>query len=96
MSGVEIAGGLVGEQDSRRVDQRAGDGDALHLAAGELEGHARGEGLHFDSRRRASGEAAGCRAGKQQRQLDILDHGERVDELERLKDEADFLAPETG
>ena len=34
--GVEVAGGLVGEEERRPVDQRAGDGDALLLAAGEL------------------------------------------------------------
>ena len=34
--GIEVAGGLVGEQQRRIVGQRAGDGDALLLAAGEL------------------------------------------------------------
>src|SRR5215471_2260576 len=33
---VEVAGRLVGEQQRRMVYQRAGDGDALLLAAGEL------------------------------------------------------------
>ena len=33
---VEVAGRLVGEQHRRLADQRAGDGDALLLAAGEL------------------------------------------------------------
>src|SRR5689334_25085973 len=33
---VEIAGWLIGEQDRRIVEQRARDGDALLLAAGEL------------------------------------------------------------
>ena len=33
---VEIAGRLVGEDDLRARAQRAGDGDALLLAAGEL------------------------------------------------------------
>ena len=32
--GVEVAGGLVGEDDGRTVDEGAGDGDALALAAG--------------------------------------------------------------
>ena len=34
--GVERAGRLVGKQDIRIVHKRAGDGDALHLAAGHL------------------------------------------------------------
>src|SRR6201996_5656501 len=33
---IEIAGGLVGQKDARTVGQRAGDGDALLLAAGKL------------------------------------------------------------
>ena len=35
---VEVAGRLVGEEDRGVVDERAGDGDALLLAAGELVG----------------------------------------------------------
>lgn len=35
---VERAGGLVSQNDERVVDQRAGDADALLLAAGELGG----------------------------------------------------------
>ena len=34
--GVEVAGGLVGKEDFRFVNQRAGDADALLFAAGEL------------------------------------------------------------
>ena len=48
--GVEVAGGLVGEDDGRAVDQGAGDGDALALAAGELVGlvvHARLQGRRW-------------------------------------------------
>src|SRR5215471_16649958 len=36
--GVEVAGGLVGEDEVRLVDQRPGTGDALRLTAGELTG----------------------------------------------------------
>ena len=34
--GIEIAGGLVGQDQDRLVDHGAGDGDALLLAAGKL------------------------------------------------------------
>ena len=34
--GVEVAGGLVGEEELRAVGERPRDGDALLLAAGEL------------------------------------------------------------
>ena len=37
---VEVAGGLVGEENVRLREERAGDGDALALAAGELRGAA--------------------------------------------------------
>src|SRR5208282_3407025 len=43
---VQVAGGLVGQDDGGIVDQRAGDGHTLPLAAGELVGlvhHAVGE-----------------------------------------------------
>ena len=39
--GVEVAGRLVGEQERRVVDERARDGEALLLAAGELVGEPR-------------------------------------------------------
>ena len=38
VGGVEVAGGLVGEDDGRAEDEGAGEGDALLLAAGELDG----------------------------------------------------------
>src|SRR5919198_629372 len=36
---VEVAGRLVGEEQARAVDERAGDRDALLLAAREVAGH---------------------------------------------------------
>ena len=33
---IEVAGGFVGDDEARVVDHGAGDGRALHLAAGEL------------------------------------------------------------
>src|SRR5882724_10023302 len=42
--GVEVSGGLVGEDDGGAVDEGASDGDTLALASGELVGlvhHAR-------------------------------------------------------
>ena len=35
-SRVQVAGGLVGQQDGRVAHQRPGDGEALLLAAGQL------------------------------------------------------------
>ena len=39
--GIEVRGGLVQNQDGRVLEQRAGDGDALPLAAAELQRRAR-------------------------------------------------------
>src|SRR4030095_5041992 len=39
---IESAGGLVGENDRRVVNQRPGNGDALLLAAGKFRGPMRG------------------------------------------------------
>ena len=38
LRGVEVAGGLVGEQQRRRMNNGARNADQLLLAAGELEG----------------------------------------------------------
>lgn len=45
---IEVAGGLVGENERRAGDQRAGDGDALLLAAGELPRHVIFTGLEME------------------------------------------------
>ena len=37
-SGVEVAGGFIGEEQGGVVDQGPGDGDTLLLSAGELRG----------------------------------------------------------
>ena len=46
--GVEIARRLVGQKEARGIDEGAGDGDALHLAAGKLVRVAGGESGHLD------------------------------------------------
>ena len=35
-AGIQVAGRLVGQQDRRMIDERAGDGHALLLPAGKL------------------------------------------------------------
>ena len=91
--GVEIAGGLVGEKELWRVHQRAGDGHALHLAAGELVRKTVAEAVEFDPAQTFAGGGAGMAdASEEQRQFDIFEDGEGVQELEGLEDEADFFA----
>ena len=57
--GVEVSGGLVGEDDGGLVDQGAGDGDALALTAGELVGLVHHAGAEVDGFEHGLG-AGGC------------------------------------
>src|SRR5882762_7245596 len=90
---VEVAGGLVAEQEGGIGDDGAGDGHALFLSAGELARvviHALGKaddaerGLHVLA---ALGLGEFC---EKQGQLDVLKGGEHGDEVVHLKDEADM------
>ena len=91
---VEIAGRLVGEQDRRIVRQRARDRDALLLAARELRrivmaalGRAR------PPRAAPSRAPRGLRhAGDLHRHQDVLERGQRRQQVEELEDEADARA----
>ena len=95
--GVEIAGGLVGEEDFRFGDDGAGDGDALLLAAGEsgrlvVEAVAQAEQVDGDV------EAVGVEAVALDllRQDDVAAGGEAGEEVEALEDEADGAAAKQG
>ena len=74
--GIEVAGGLVGQQDRGVVHQRAGHGHALPLAAGKLVGlvvHALLQ-IHLLQRLSwpCSMRSAGGHAGIDQRQFHIV------------------------
>ena len=92
--GVEIAGRLVGQDDGRAVDEGAGDGDALALAAGEFVGlvvHAR---LEADVGERLLGALDAFRGGHavvDERQLDVVQRRGAREQVEGLEDESDFL-----
>jgi hypothetical protein len=91
--GVEIAGGLIGEEEFRRVHQSASDGDTLHLSTGELVRKAVAEAVEFDPAQTLVGDGAGSEdASEQKRKLDIFVDSEGVEELKGLKDKADFVA----
>ena len=73
--GVEVSGGLVGEDDGGAVDEGAGDGDALALAAGELVGLVHHAGAEVDGLEHglgALGALGGGRAVVDQGQLDVV------------------------
>ena len=97
--GVEIASGFVGEKDGGRVDESASDGDALALTAGEFVGlvhHAVGE---IDLRERFLGALDAFGSGSavvDHGQLDVVKSGGAREQVERLKDEADFLVADVG
>src|SRR5882757_2284088 len=94
---VQVAGGLVGEDDRRLAGQCPGDGNALLLAAGQL-GRAVpqpvGQAHRFDDGVEPVG--VGLGAGEGQRQPDVLQRRQRGHEVERLEDEADLGAPQQG
>ena len=77
--------------DGRLVDQGAGDGHALPLAARELRRPVRRPRHQVHDLQRGDGAPAGLlgrHAGDQQRQLDVLDGGEDGQQVVELEDEA--------
>jgi hypothetical protein len=97
--GVEVAGGLVGEDDGGVVDQGAGDGDALALSAGELVGLVVHAGFEVDVAQGLFGALdalGGGGAVVDERQLDVVQSGGAGQQVEGLEDEADFLVADAG
>ena len=96
--GVKRAGGLVGQHDLRVVDERAGDGDALHLAAREL-ARLLVQVLGQPDRRQGFLGAAGAlglpHARERQRQLHVLQDGLVRDEVVALEHEPDAVVAES-
>ena len=96
---VDVAGRFVGEQQARPADHRAGDGDALLLAAGQ-----RGrKGVNLVGEP-DPGEQLGdvlvdlvlALATDLQRQRDVLERGQMVEQAEILEHHADSPAHEGG
>ena len=92
--GIEVAGGLVGQQDRRVVDQGASDRHALALTAGELVGLVVHALFEIDL---AHGEFGALEAlfaghaGIDQRQFHVVQRGGAGQQVEGLENEADFL-----
>jgi len=88
---VEIAGGLVGEDEFGLIDERSGDGDSLLFTAGKICGEmfeAIGEAdtlERFDSLR-FIGDGMEIL-----REHDVFERGEVRHEMKLLKDETDFF-----
>ena len=98
-AGVEVAGGLVGEQDAGRGDEGAGKGDALLFASGELAGAVRGAigKAYFGEPGAGFGERGGVgfAAGEQGHGY-VLEGGELRHEVVKLPDVADVAVAEGG
>src|SRR5690348_13513264 len=90
---IEVTGRLVGQEDGGLPDQCAGDGDALLLTTGKLRRIVLRAMSHADAIEHvlhALFAFLGAHAAVSERQLDVFKYGEVADEIERLKDEADF------
>ncbi len=89
---VEVAGGLVGQQDGRADHQRPGDGYPLLLAAGEFGRafvgvHRQPDGVEQFEGALARGGIGLCTA-EQRGHHHVVDHAEGVDEVVELEHEA--------
>ena len=97
-SGIEVPGGLVGQQDQRPVDEGPGDRHPLLLASRELAGeavHLAGQPDQFQDGGHLAVDYLGALAYHLQREGHVLGHRLLLEELEVLEHIAD-VAPEVG
>ena len=81
------------------MDERAGEGGALHLAAGELVGSVKAAVGQADGFKKVPGSVFAQRvrpAREQEGKKDIFFHGEGGEEVEELEDEADLELAQAG
>ena len=93
--GVEVAGGLVGEEDPRPVHQGTGDRHALLLTAAQLIGKLVELVLEPDDPERLLdllAQVALAGAGHLQREGDVLRHRAPAEQLVVLEDDAELAA----
>jgi hypothetical protein len=93
---VEVAGGLVGEDELGVIDEGAGDGDTLLLAAGKLSGEMLDAVGEADASERGASFGFVSGAVEVLSEHDVFEGGEIRHEVELLEDEADFLGAEAS
>ena len=97
--GVEVSGGLVGEEDAGLAAQGPGHGDALLLAARKLARIVPHAVAHPDLFQRLGGALFALGGGESpvgQGKLDVLEDREVADEVEALENETDLAVPDPG
>ena len=97
--GVEVAGGLIRQQQGGTVHQRAGNCHALLLTARELIGHAVPQGGQADLVQHFLRSLACCGArlaGIQQGQGHVFQHVHALQEIETLKDKTNGAVAHLG
>lgn len=97
--GIEVAGGFIGEEDGGAVDEGAGDGGALELAARELVRTMVGAIAQTDSGEEFMGAGfggGGNATGEEEGKKNVFLDGEGGKEMEELKNEANFEATKGG
>src|SRR6185437_15336429 len=87
----EIARGFVGKNELGMIDERAGDGDALLFAAGELRRKMSESFAQTDAAEGFRGFVFVRGAVKILCEHDVFNRGEIRDKMKLLKDKADFL-----
>jgi hypothetical protein len=98
---IQVAGGLIRQQERRVAGDRPRDRDALLLATGQLRRHmfhARGETDELEGAGDTLAAVGGAQAAVTQRHLDVVAYVEIGNQVEALEDEADALVaqPRTG
>src|SRR6266849_1891956 len=93
LRGVQVAGGLVGEDELGILDDRAGDAHELLLAAGKLVGEEIFFADDVEAVEDVADQAHALFVGNilvGERDFKVLEDGEIVDQVVALKDEADI------
>src|SRR5271157_5203400 len=91
---IEVAGGLVGENDRRTADERTSDSDTLALTAREFVRLVVHAVCYADRRQRvfcAFDTLFGRDAGVDERQFHVVQRGCAREQIERLENESDLF-----